>query len=290
MKVVESAVQFDCEGERLVGVFSQPTEAPPDDQVAVLIIVGGPQYRAGAHRQFVQLARALASAGHAVLRFDQRGNGDSTGDARSFTDISPDVGCAVDALRWQAPQARRLVLLGLCDGASAALLYLQDGSDQRIDALCLLNPWARSEATLARTHIKHYYANRLTDADFWRKLLRGEVGRRRIGEFLRSLRAGFVAKGRRVDEGRELVFQDAMAEAWRHFGRPILLVLSGEDLTAREFLEYASAAADWRGLVELGNVELVRLSGADHTLSDPADQLAFEQAVKGWLVAARPRT
>jgi alpha/beta superfamily hydrolase len=48
----------------------------------VLVIVGGPQYRAGSHRQFTLLARSLAEQGFAVLRFDYRGMGDSTGAMR----------------------------------------------------------------------------------------------------------------------------------------------------------------------------------------------------------------
>ena len=43
---------------------------------AVLVVVGGPQVRAGSHRHFVQLARHLATHGHAVMRFDVRGMGD----------------------------------------------------------------------------------------------------------------------------------------------------------------------------------------------------------------------
>ena len=61
----EEAVTFG--GGRWVGVLSVPTGTP---QSVVIVVVGGPQYRVGSHRQFVQLSRALASAGHATLRFD----------------------------------------------------------------------------------------------------------------------------------------------------------------------------------------------------------------------------
>ena len=39
----------------------------------MVIVVGGPQYRAGSHRQFTLLARHIAAAGYPVLRFDARG-------------------------------------------------------------------------------------------------------------------------------------------------------------------------------------------------------------------------
>ena len=60
--------------------------AVPDD-TGVLVIVGGPQYRVGSHRQYVQLSRHLAEQGIASMRFDVRGMGDSPGVQRSFEEI-----------------------------------------------------------------------------------------------------------------------------------------------------------------------------------------------------------
>ena len=66
----EEALVFGCGGEALVGVLARP-DAPAAR--GVLIVVGGPQYRAGSHRQFTHLARELARNGIASLRFDYRG-------------------------------------------------------------------------------------------------------------------------------------------------------------------------------------------------------------------------
>ena len=41
-----------------------------------------------------------------------------------------------------------------------------------------------------------------------------------------------------------------MAAALRAFPGPVLLILSGDDLTAKEFLEYAALDAGWRGLLQ----------------------------------------
>ena len=76
MNGTEQALSVECRGESLLGVLHLPI-TPRD--LGVIVVVGGPQYRAGSHRQFVLLARALADAGHAVLRLDVRGMGDSTG-------------------------------------------------------------------------------------------------------------------------------------------------------------------------------------------------------------------
>jgi exosortase A-associated hydrolase 1 len=282
MNCVEEVVQFDCGGECLFGIIAVPLGAALAS-TAVLIIVGGPQYRVGAHRQFVQLARTLAAAGHAVLRFDYRGMGDSAGQQRNFEAVSEDIARAIDALLQRAPQAQRVVLLGLCDGAAAALVYMNTMGDARVGGLCLLNPWARSDATLARTHLKHYYRKRLFYRDFWRKLLRGGVGLGRIAEFLQALHHGLAGAGRGGPAQRQPPFQDAMARAWQRFEGRILLVLSGDDLTAREFIEYVTTAKAWRGLLAGPRIERVDLPGADHTLSDPGARERFEQALLGWL-------
>ena len=96
------------------------------------MIVGGPQYRAGSHRQFVRVSRALARAGYAVLRMDYRGMGDSEGDQRDFLGVEADIKAGIDALFDQVPSMQRAALWGLCDAASASLLYLHATRDRRI--------------------------------------------------------------------------------------------------------------------------------------------------------------
>src|SRR5690349_14351227 len=95
LPAAERAVFFQCQGEQLVGILSG-AEQPATR--GVLILVGGPQYRAGSHRQFTLLARHLAEHGVPSLRFDYRGMGDSGGEVRSFEDVSPDIRCAIDRL------------------------------------------------------------------------------------------------------------------------------------------------------------------------------------------------
>ena len=67
-------------------------------------MVGGPQYRVGSHRQFALLARRLAAAGTACMRFDYRGMGDSTGDSRTFEHIEHDLRCAIETFVMGVPE------------------------------------------------------------------------------------------------------------------------------------------------------------------------------------------
>jgi hypothetical protein len=64
----EHAVVFPCEEDALLGIVHAPDQAGTTG--VVIIVAGGPQYRVGAHRQFVVLGRELARQGIPVLRFD----------------------------------------------------------------------------------------------------------------------------------------------------------------------------------------------------------------------------
>jgi exosortase A-associated hydrolase 1 len=252
----------------------------------------------GAHRQFVALARALAEAGTPVFRFDYRGMGDSEGELRSFEDASADIAAAIDAFQRAVPAVHRVVLWGLCDGASAALLYLQTHRDPRVAGLALLNPWVRSQASLAKTHVKHYYRQRLKEREFWMKLLSGRVALGALSGFANNLRQAFGA-GTSVGSGGAAgpssgPYQDRMAQAWAAFPGPVLLMLSEHDYTAREFAEYTAGNTLWQQALKARPASRVDIAGADHTCSNPQAQRAVETATAGWLertfLAARARS
>ncbi|WP_457446916.1 hydrolase 1, exosortase A system-associated [Roseateles sp. P5_E4] len=275
----ESVLNFDCEGERLIGILAEPANTAPAE-VGVVIVVGGPQYRVGSHRQFTLLARHLANHGVAALRFDYRSMGDSPGEARDFLGVDADIAAAIAALLAARPALKRVVLWGLCDAASAALLYLESTGDPRVAGVALLNPWARSAATLAQTHVKHYYWRRLREKGFWLKLLRGGVGLtalRTLGGNLRLARGAGKAK----TDSRS--FQDRMAAGLRAFNGPVLLILSGDDYTAREFVGFARSSAAWQGLLVRPTLDLHDMPTADHTFSAIQDQDSQCRICLDWL-------
>lgn len=267
-------------GDMLVGILAKP-EIPAD--IGVVVVVGGPQYRAGSHRQFVLLSRTLAAAGYAVLRFDYRGMGDSEGQKRDFQAVASDIAAAIFALQQHLTLSKNVILWGLCDGASAALLYLHETRDPRVVGLCLLNPWVRSEVTRARTQVKHYYTQRLMQKEFWNKLLRGGVARTALPGLVRNIRVslgGPPGPGAERLAGGQLVspFQYRMAAAWGSFSGTILLLLSSDDLTAKEFLEYARTDASWKTALNHPRLVCHNVQGADHTFSSPLAHVEMENA------------
>jgi uncharacterized protein len=280
VKFTEEAAGFPCEGEQLLGILARP-EQP--SKLGVVIVVGGPQTRVGSHRQFALLSRALAAAGYATFRFDYRGMGDSTGEQRSFEMVSMDIRAAIDGFQAACPEVSQIALWGLCDAASAALLYCGDKHDSRISGLCLLNPWVRSETTLARTQVKHYYGQRLLQREFWAKLLGGRLNvAKAIAELLRKLGQASTRPAPRQAISA-VYFQERMARALAEFSGKVLLVLSGEDFTAREFLEYTSGSDSWRGLLERPNLTRIDIAAANHTFSSQEWRESVENACLDWL-------
>lgn len=283
MNYTEEAVPFACAGDKLLGILTKP-QSPVE--LGVIVIVGGPQYRVGSHRQFVLLARTLAAAGYAVLRFDYRGMGDSQGPRRDFETVSADIAAAINALQSHVPAVKKVALWGLCDGASAALVYCHETHDPRITGLCLLNPWVRSEASLARTQVKHYYTQRLMQKEFWLKLLRGKVAWGALSGLAGSVKTALSDPNLTTAAAR-LPFQARMAQAWKNFNRPILLLLSGNDYTAKEFLDYVKINANWSGALTLPLLQRCDLPEADHTCSSATWRGLVEVGMLEWLTQSR---
>lgn len=277
----EECLHIPCADSTLIGVLARPQQP---SGLGLLVIVGGPQYRVGSHRQFVLLARTLAKRGHAVLRFDYSGMGDSDGKLQGFLNVASDIDEALSSFRRAMPALQHIALWGLCDGASAALLYLDARPSTPVSGLCLLNPWVRSPQVHAAAQVKHYYAGRLTDASFWRKLLRGQVSLGRLTELMRHVRA-MVPWLNGPDGGNQagLAFQKRMARSWHQSDQPILLILSGRDLVAKEFLEAVATSSAWHRALVRPRLTRVDLPDADHTFTRPGSSEAVEQATAEWL-------
>jgi len=253
-----------------VGILHLPGSAP---SLGMIVVVGGPQYRVGSHRQFVLLARAIARRGVAVLRFDCRGMGDSDGTFRGFENIEPDIEAATAFMQRQLPGLRGLTLWGLCDATSAICLHAR--KNPAVRGVVLVNPWVRTEAGHARARLRHYYLARLREGRLLQRLLRGEIDvvgsatslLRTVG---RAMRPGRQSRNGASDGHVHNPLAERMATNLRAFDGRILVITSGQDLTAREFEDAARGSKAWRRLQANSRMSWHRIADADHTFSRPA--------------------
>lgn len=275
MSCEERASVFSCGGAQLLAITSLPQQPL---RRGVLVVVGGPQYRCGSHRQFTLVCRSLAEQGIAAMRFDYQGMGDSEGEMRTFEEVQPDIQAAIDEFCMQVPELTEVVIWGLCDAASAALFYAH--TDPRVCGVALLNPWARTETGIAKTRLRHYYWSRLTDKEFWRKVGRGEFAFAAAARsFAGILTTAFGSGKGRAAMGSTLVIggqaaagataslPGRMADGLGRFKGKVLLILSGKDLTAQEFSGVVRASSRWGKLLSADRIQRRSLPEADHTFS-----------------------
>jgi exosortase A-associated hydrolase 1 len=260
----EDPVIFRCGAADLVGVVHRPGDGVA--RLGVLIIVGGPQYRVGSHRQFTLMARALAKSGFAVMRFDYRGMGDSDASPRTFETVEEDLRAAIETFFRAAPGLERVVLWGLCDAAAAILMHAPH--DARVSGFVLANPWVRSTAGEAKAYVRHYYGRRLLQRSFWANLLSGESNpASALISFLRDVRTAYGRRGAPLAEAGSS-FVERMRTGLQKSRLPTLLLMSERDLTASEFDDLANRDPAWQRALSREGVQVIRLAGADHTFSE----------------------
>ena len=236
-------IAFACEGETLVGTLDSAAASS-----GLLIVSGGNEIRAGAHRGMALLAAQVAAAGFPVLRFDRRGVGDSTGENRGFRFSAPDLAAAVAAFRDAG--VRRIIGFGNCDAASALALF---GRDAGIDAVILANPWVVEpiDDLPPPAAIRARYAERLRDPRAWRRLLTGAVSARKLARGLSRIAAPSAPA-----HGDVL----AAIAAW---GAAATVILATRDATALAYAEVARACPP-----------PIRLDTASHSFAGSGEALS----------------
>ena len=275
---------FNCGRSSLIGVLEQPKVNCGD--VGVLIVAGGAQYRVGAHRLFVHMSRALSAARIASMRFDYRGMGDSDGLHQGFEGVESDIRAAVDELMRRCPALKGVVLMGLCDGATASAIYAP--SDSRVSGLILLNPWVHSEEGEAAAKMRHYYSKKLFHVDFWKKTLSGQLNvmDSLFGVFqsLYLITRGVFRRlfGRSVS-GRSLFSK--VEAGLKSFDGRVALLLSSNDLTAAEFNDRVLESGLNDRCEAGGGWDRHDIEGADHTLSNLSKKEEVMKFVADWVQA-----
>ncbi|GAB4518222.1 MAG: alpha/beta hydrolase [Roseibium sp.] len=181
--VEEEAVRFGPDG-MFFGVLARPVSGSP--KTAVVILNSGYDHSIGWARTAVGFARRLAGEGHAVLRMDLAGMGESRywpGQARQvlYSDRQvEDVGAAIDFLIARTG-LEKVVLCGRCSGAYLALLAAS--RETRVGAAYLINPrrlvWDPDEnvdlAIREPIQSLETYGRKVFDRDTLKRVLSGDI-------------------------------------------------------------------------------------------------------------------
>jgi dienelactone hydrolase len=281
-RMKEEAVLFG-KTKSLVGILTDPAiNNGRSLGPAVILLNPGIVHRVAPGRIYVKIARALATAGFVVLRFDFSGIGDS-GVRRDHLPFEKSaVQEAQEAMAWlnAARGIRHFILLGGCSGARIALETA--GCDIRVVGAVLLNfPLGEDEEGNEDTDREnrragHYYWNfALFDPKSWGKLLTGKTNYRNLIRLLTAQTKSKFTSGSNIS--REVT--QFRAQLRQLAGRNVHLtfVCSQGDLFADDLPD--AGGEELKQLREMGRMTLKVIPRADHTFSSLADQEKLLQVI-----------
>jgi pimeloyl-ACP methyl ester carboxylesterase len=276
---VESVLRFGA-ADRLVGVLCRPrTETKERGRPAMIFLNTGANHHIGSGRTIVEHARFLAEQGHATLRMDCLGIGDSDWLPEGplavihHEERAADVSRAIDVL--EAMGFDDIGVAGVCSGAFLA--FRSALKDVRIKRLLLVNPqfWLPlSSEQLADPRQGTFgststYLGKALSVDAWRRVVEGQVD---LGALLSILRE-MAARGKKalvsqfsrlskLSDPRPRLESELSALGER--GCRTLLVLGASD-SAREIFAQHMVATNMTRLPKGLEIEIVQ--GADHVFA-----------------------
>jgi pimeloyl-ACP methyl ester carboxylesterase len=282
----ERIVRFGAQGS-LSGIISTPRDGC-DGAVHVVLVNAGVVHRVGPNRLYVDIARALASHGFPVLRFDLSGLGDShavTSIGSLSESVVADVRTAFDFLA-ESRRATSFVICGLCSGANYSMLTAF--ADARVVGTILIDPTV--SRTWRSTIIHH--ARRLRHPATWGKVVRLQhpIFRKSLRR-LRSLTAAQIAQGQseqhvdRVAPPDAAIVRTLLQQAVDR-GLHILVVFTGG---VNQQYNYRNQLFDLLpGLDFRGHLHLEFMPFTDHSVSDGSSRVALLGVLAAWMATRFP--
>ena len=278
MAEVKETAHIFGRNKNLVGIISEPRTSARSGP-AIVLLNAGIIHRVGPSRVGVEIARALASEGYRVLRFDLSGIGDSAGspDLASLADIvRGDITEAIDLMEAGAP-GNGVVLFGICSGADNA--FYVGTEDARVVGLVLIDPEVHPTPKFKfRDTLR-----KVTNGRSWMNVVSGRFFMRRVKRRLSRDMArppGFYGlltlDQQRATEGARLM-------AGR--GVQFLYVITGE----HPFCNYPGQISDsLGGAIPPAQMVVEWRMEADHLLRREVDRSWLAAAIQRWLGRLRP--
>lgn len=277
---------------RIFGVVTEPAGSPPQGpRPALLLLTGGLVPRTAVNRMYKDLARIMADRGHAVLRMDISGIGESfvpVGGAIESPHppwLLEDVTCAARRLLSDA-RADKLWAVGLCSGAYAAFHLAE--KEPRVEGTILINPadllqvLGASEPNQAQQiQDAIRYRQSLASWAGWAKLLKGQIHIAGALAFVRGrVRVSFISLRDRLST--RLFRRPAGLAGDIHSlldrGTKLSIVFAEGDVGQKVLQDQIGRQASL--LLERGCTFAV-FPGTDHTFN----QLSARQSLLEWIVA-----
>lgn len=270
--------------QSLVGIVTRPATPAQTAKPAIVILNTGVVHRVGHHRMYVTMARAFASIGHTVLRFDFSGIGDSDRRADQLSPVNAslaDIKEVLDSLE-QGHQVSQFVLVGLCSGADYAVLY--GHTDPRVVGLVLLDP---SLPPTARYYF-HYIAQRLKSLSNWVSVVTGRSGLVRLlmTQFFYGSRASSQTEALTLEN---LQFDPYLAQCYKDsVTRGIRMLAAFTSISPRQ--TYRQQMLDAFPDVQFKDLlTLEFFPESDHLFSAQRERSKLNQVIMEWFGSALDR-
>jgi hypothetical protein len=278
-----------------VGVLAEPEAADVADDLCAVFLNAGAVRMVGPSRLWVETARDWAAAGLPSFRVDLEGIGEADGEPGGALRVGdfyvPRYAAQVDAVLDELERrgvARRFLLVGLCAGGYWAFRTAVE--DERVVGAFAINAGAlRWDPDLVALRAARLGGGRARDADYWRKLLRGEVERAKVAALVRSVlrravlavRAAAMRLLDRDDAGDLSAAIASDLDRLAADGKQVLLAFSGKEPLGEE------VEADGLDRPPRPGITFATLPGSDHTLRPPVAQRAFHELVDAELGRVR---
>lgn len=305
--MIEKITQFD--DSRLVGIFHVPDGLVAEDLPGVVMLSPGLMHRVGPNRLYVKMARALASDGYTVLRFDFSGIGDSAARADSLPidkSTLAEAEAAIDHLIEQTGRTR-VVLIGHCSGALVS--WATAFNDERVDGVVAISPEGGDEAWVefdrkqkeARYYANYYTRGALDDPGRWRRFLTGKadygsiagnlyrgVILNRVSAFAYKRRSVRGTAAKEAEERPEVraYKQGLLSLAERRL--PILLI--HPDQSAGPEMLRALLGTTIDTMHAAGHLEISHVTASDHMFTPLAAQHNLVAIIREWILSIASTT
>lgn len=266
---------------KMFGMLCRPTERNATRRPVILLGNAGSIYHIGPNRLYVMLARKLAQAGFASIRYDLANIGESPRDIH----LEDNVPYPTDAVAWISEVIRyanedlgfaSVVLTGFCSGATQAFqAALAQERSSPLAEIIMVNPkvfygeHAGREGDNLVMRRSSYYSRAIRDKEKWRRFLSGNVDYKQLFQFAVE-RMRFLTKyGKRrvrglvgLDSGTRLGGDISRVLAK---GQRLSFFFSSRDPGYRVLIESSGGVA--KRLIEQGGIGIVTIEDGDHTLT-----------------------